>query len=142
MASIMRRPFHLLCDSRQFEHFWHMLFKIMMIHQIDVVTAFLNGRLDEKIYMFQPDGYIAPGEQHLVCKLNNSTYGLKQSLRCWNRVFCEYLESIGFAQSDADPCVYIRAVDPMAITAVCVDDLPLIMKTEEEMRMTWQLGSR
>ncbi len=53
----------------------------MLIHQMDVVTAFLNGNLDEEIYMQQPDGYIKPGEEHLVCKLKKSLYGLKQSPR-------------------------------------------------------------
>ena len=51
----------------------------MLIHQMDVVTAFLNRQLDEEIYVLQPDGYDAPGEQHLVCKLKKSIYGLKQS---------------------------------------------------------------
>ena len=102
----------------------------MLIHQMDVVTAFLNGRLDEEIYKLQPDGYVAPGEQHLVCKLKKSIYGLKQSPRCWNQAFHEHLESIGFAQSGADPCVYIRVAEPMVTIAVYVDDLPLITKTE------------
>ena len=47
---------------------------------MDVVTAFLNGRLDEEIYMAQPDGYVEAGKEHLVCKLEKSIYGLKQSL--------------------------------------------------------------
>ena len=59
----------------------------MIIHQMDVVTAFLNGKLDEELYMQQPDGYIKPGEEHLVCKLKKSIYGLKQSPRCWNKAF-------------------------------------------------------
>ena len=66
----------------------------MIIHQMDVVTAFLNGTLDEDIYMEQPPGYIKKGEEHLVCKLKRSLYGLKQSSRCWNTVFKQYMESI------------------------------------------------
>ena len=46
-------------------------------HQMDVVTAFLNGHLEEDIYMDQPDGYTQHGQEHLVCKLNRSLYGLK-----------------------------------------------------------------
>ena len=106
----------------------------MLIHQMDVVTAFLNGRLDEEIYMAQPDGYVEAGKEHLVCKLGKSIYGLKQSPRCWNRAFSEYLESIGFEQSAADPCVYIRISEPMAIIAVYVDDLILITKPEDVMQ--------
>jgi hypothetical protein len=41
----------------------------MVIHQMDVVNAFLNGRLDEDIYMLQPEGYVQSGKEHLVCKL-------------------------------------------------------------------------
>ena len=103
----------------------------MLIHQMDVVTAFLNGKLDEEIYMAQPDGYVEAGKEHLVCKLKKSVYGLKQSPWCWNRAFSEYLESIGFEQSAADPCVYIRSTEPITIIAVYVDDLILITKPEE-----------
>ena len=96
----------------------------MLVHQMDVVTAFLNGSLDEDIYMSQPDGYVRPGEEHLVCKLKKFLYGLKQSSRCWNRALSNYLESLSFAQSSADTCVYVKPSDPMVIIAVYVDDLP------------------
>jgi hypothetical protein len=59
----------------------------MLIHQMDVVTAFLNGELDEVIYMNQPEGYITPGNENLVCRLKKSLYGLKQSPRSWNTTF-------------------------------------------------------
>ena len=106
----------------------------MLLHQMDVVTAFLNGKLDEEIYMQQPKGYIRFGEEHLVCKLKKSLYGLKQSPRCWNKVFQEYLESIGFKQNTADPCVFCRTVGTMAVIAVYVDDLILSIKTSQEMQ--------
>ena len=66
----------------------------MVIHQMDVVTAFLNGRLDEDIYMLQPEGYVQSGKEHLVCKLEMSLYGLKQSPRCLNRALQENWRSL------------------------------------------------
>ena len=105
----------------------------MLVHQMDAVTAFLNGTLDEEIYMQQPTGYIMPNNEHLVCKLKKSLYGLKQSPRCWNKAFCEYIETVGFCQSAADPCVFVRIVDTLAIVAVYVDDLILISATSEGM---------
>ena len=74
--------------------------------QMDVETAFLNGKLGEEIYMQQPEGYVKPGEKYLVCKLEKSLYGLKQSSQCWNKAFRESVENIGFTQATADPCVH------------------------------------
>ena len=106
----------------------------MIIHQMDVVTAFLNGTVDEDIYMKQPEGYVQPGKEQLVCKLKKSLYGLKQSPRCWYRAFEEYMKSIGFTQTDADPCVFVRTGSKLTIVAVYVDDLILITETVDEMK--------
>ena len=54
----------------------------MLIHQMGIVTAFWNGKLDKEIYMEQPDGYVIAGKESLVCWLRKSLYGLKQSPRC------------------------------------------------------------
>ena len=51
---------------------------------MDVKTAFLNGSLEETIYMVQPEGFIAKGQEKKVCKLQKSIYGLKQASRSWN----------------------------------------------------------
>ena len=106
----------------------------MQIHQMDVVSAFLNGILDDEIYMQQPDGYVQLGKESLVCKLKKSLYGLKQSPRCWNKVFHEYMESIGFKQSTADPCVYVRSTETLAVVAIYVDDLIIVTQTTAEMQ--------
>ena len=81
-----------------------------------------------------PVTYIQVGNEQLVCKLKKSLYGLKQSPRCWNVVFNNYLKSIDFEQNTADPCVYIKKkADSLIILAVYVDDLIVIANTAEEM---------
>ena len=54
----------------------------MDIHHMDVKTAFLNGNIDKDIYMRQPERYENCENPHMVCKLNKSIYGLKQSALC------------------------------------------------------------
>ena len=98
----------------------------MHIHQMDVVTAFLHGDLEEEIYMTQPSGYSVKGKENLICRLKKSLYGLKQSPRCWAKAFQQYVETVGFSQSAADPFVFVRAIDLSTIIAVYVDDLILI----------------
>jgi hypothetical protein len=68
----------------------------LMIHQMDVKTAFLNGDLEEEIYMDQPEGFVLPGNEHKVCKLLKSLYGLKQAPRQWHIKFDQCLLSNGF----------------------------------------------
>ena len=73
---------------------------------MDVKTAFLSGKLDETIYMTQPDGYIVEGQEHMVCKLKKSIYGLKQASRAWNIKFDRAIKSFGFDQNIDEPCIY------------------------------------
>ena len=76
------------------------------LHQMDVKTAFLNGELEEEIYMAQSTGFIKEGNEYKVCKLLKSIYGLKQSSRqCYIR-FQEVVLSNGFTMLDEDNCVY------------------------------------
>src|SRR5438876_2996055 len=75
---------------------------------MDVKTAFLNGELDEEIYMDQPDGFVVKGQESKVCRLLKSLYGLKQAPKQWHEKFERTLTYVGFAINEADKCVYYR----------------------------------
>lgn len=72
------------------------------MHHIDVKGAYLNGKLDEDIYMHQPDGFVREGTEGLVCKLNKGIYGLKQSGWVWYHTLKWELTQIGFTPGEAD----------------------------------------
>jgi transposase InsO family protein len=78
------------------------------IHQMDVKTAFLNGELEEEIYMEQPNGFVIKGKENKVCKLQRSLYGLKQAGRSWYQKIDSCFEEIGLKRTHADNCVYQR----------------------------------
>jgi hypothetical protein len=103
----------------------------MIIHQMDVKTTYLNAPIDCELYMEQPEGFEEHGEK-LVCKLNKSLYGLKQSGRNWNNLLHEYLQKEGFTQSQADPCVYVRMIDSKrcVIVIVWVDDTAICVQAQ------------
>ena len=103
----------------------------LSLHQLDVTTAFLNGKLEAVVYMQQPEGFVVEGREHLVCRLKCSIYGLKQSPRCWNSTIDGYL---GFLQSVSDPCIYIAAVGELAVVGVYVDDIVVACKSGERLK--------
>ena len=97
------------------------------IWQMDVKTAFLNGNLNEDIYMQQPEGFKAKGKEHMVCKLQRSIYGLKQASRSWNIRFDQAITSFGFEKSPDEPCVYKRIqAQKVVFLVLYVDDILLI----------------
>lgn len=96
------------------------------LHQMDVKSAYLNGDLDEEIYMAQPEGYDSAETSHLVCKLHKSLYGLRQAARTWHLKMDDALREERFTALAADQCVYTRVQDGHVIViALYVDDLLL-----------------
>ena len=95
------------------------------VHQMDVKTAFLNGDLNEDIYMNVPEGLnVRPG---LVCKLQKSLYGLKQSPRAWYEKLNSYLVSIQFKRCKSDNAIYtLDKGSSRVIMVVYVDDLLIV----------------
>ena len=76
----------------------------LQLHQMDVSTV-----LTDEVYMRQPEGFIEPGIEHLLCHLKQSIYGLKQSPRCWNHTLDNRLKEMGFKQAPCDPFLYIHS---------------------------------
>ena len=78
----------------------------LVIHQIYVKTSFLNGDLDEEVYVKQPNGFVIPGQEHKVCKLLKSLYGLKQAPKQWNEKFRRVMISKGYSINGGDICIF------------------------------------
>src|SRR6266540_394836 len=96
----------------------------LIVHQMDVKTSFLNGELEEEIYMEQPYGFVVKGEERKVCKLLNSLYGLKQAPKQWHEKFDRTLTSASFVINEADRCVYYHhGVGEDVILCLYVDDI-------------------
>ncbi|GKA90016.1 zinc finger, CCHC-type containing protein [Tanacetum coccineum] len=104
----------------------------LIIHQMDVKTTFLNGQLEEEVYMNQPLGFILPGNENKVCKLVKSLYGLKHAPKQWHQKFDEVVLSNGYLLNQADKCVYSKfdASGKGVIICLYVDDM-LIFGTEQ-----------
>ncbi|GKA62780.1 retrovirus-related pol polyprotein from transposon TNT 1-94 [Tanacetum coccineum] len=95
----------------------------LVIHQMDVKTAFLNGDLEEEIYMEQPEGLMEPNKNK-VCKLKKSLYGLKQAPKQWYMKFDHSLISNGFVVNASDTCVYSKVIaSNCVIICLYVDDM-------------------
>ena len=80
----------------------------LFLHQMDVKTAFLNGDLDEEIFMKQPEGFIQEGRENLVCKLKKFIYGLKQASIQWYLKFDQVIQDYGFIENPSDECIYLK----------------------------------
>ncbi|GJT45491.1 zinc finger, CCHC-type containing protein [Tanacetum coccineum] len=103
-----------------------------VIHQMDVKTTFLNGHLEEEVYMKQPEGFVMSGNEHKVCKLVKSLYGLKQAPKQLHQNFDEVVLSSGFLLNQSDKCLYSKfdSSDKGVIICLYVDDM-LIFGTDQ-----------
>lgn len=96
----------------------------LQLRQLDVSTAFLNGNLEEEIYMEQPEGFIEEATKGKVCKLNKAIYGLKQAGRQWFKRIDSVIKEFGLNQSKYDQCIYyVRNEGKLIIVALYVDDI-------------------
>ncbi|KAK8572986.1 hypothetical protein V6N12_029026 [Hibiscus sabdariffa] len=99
------------------------------IWQMDVKTTFLNGKLEEDVYMTQPEGFVTPENAGKVCKLQRSIYGLKQASRSWNLRFNDPIKEFGFIRNEDEPCVYKKfSGSIVSFLILYVDDILIIGK--------------
>jgi hypothetical protein len=80
------------------------------LHQMDVKTAFLNGEIEEEVYIEQPDGFVIHEKESHVCRLKKSMYGLKQAPCAWYEKIDGYLMSLGFNKNVVDLNLYYNIV--------------------------------
>ncbi|CAI7774554.1 unnamed protein product, partial [Closterium sp. NIES-54] len=95
-------------------------------------TAFLNGVVDEEIYMKQPEGY--DDGSGCICRLNKAIYGLKQAPRCWYARLVEALEALGFRISGCDESLFITEGEEKVFLLVYVNDILLFSPSLERIK--------
>lgn len=94
------------------------------IFQMYLKSAFLNGWLNEKIFVEQPERYIVEGQEDKLYLFRKTLYGLKQAPRAWYSRINEYLMSLGFERSPNEHTLYVREIDDEKIfISLYVDDL-------------------
>ena len=99
----------------------------LLIQQMDVETAFLNGKIKSKVFVKQPEGY--EDETKRVCMLNKALYGLRESPRVWYECLDNYLSSLGFEKSEHDYYLYtLKERDEIIYLIIFVDDLLICCK--------------
>jgi hypothetical protein len=117
------------------------------VYQLDVKSAFLNGFLQEEIYVEQPEGYVKEGEEDKVYLLKKALYGLKQASRAWYSIIDEHLQNLGFAKSFSKSTLYVKQNGAIIlIISLYVDDLlvtgnniSLVEKFKQEMMEVFEM---
>ena len=101
------------------------------VHHIDVKCAFINGDINEEIYMQQPEGFVS--NPSLVCRLKKSLYGLKQAPRAWYAKIDGFLLSLSFIRCKSDPNIYLNLIHGYLMVIVFyLDDLLIIGSLKKE----------
>lgn len=111
------------------------------ISHLDVTTAFLNGYLEEDIYMEKPEGFPSSDGKGQVLKLKRAIYGLKQSSRAWYRRVDDCLTEYGYTRSKLEPCLYAKNDNGLTIVALYVDDFFVFSNNEQETKRLKQVLS-
>lgn len=100
-------------------------FHQLEVHQMDVKGAFLNGDIDDEVYVYPPEGLDIGKDK--VLKLNKSLYGLKRAPRCWNDKFNSFMLQNNFCRSISDCCLYFKIEKNVKVFVLLyVDDLMIL----------------
>nr|GEZ27731.1 retrovirus-related Pol polyprotein from transposon TNT 1-94 [Tanacetum cinerariifolium] len=106
--------------------------KNMVVYQMDLKTAFLNGNLREEVYVSQPDGFVDSDNPNHVYKLKKALYELKQAPRAWYDMLSSFLLSQDFSKGSVDPTLFIRRYDnDLLLVQIYVDDIIFAASTLE-----------
>ncbi|GJV61680.1 retrotransposon protein, putative, ty1-copia subclass [Tanacetum coccineum] len=106
-------------------------------YQMDMKMVFLNDDLEEKIYMNQLEGFIAPGHESKVCRLVKSLYDLKQAPTQWHQKFDHTMLESGSKINECDKCVYVKDTSSgYVILCLYVDDMLIIGSNEKMIKST------
>jgi hypothetical protein len=105
----------------------------LKVHQMDVVTAFLYGELQDTVYVKQPEGYEVPGHEDWVYLLKRALYGLKQAPLVWYDNIKAVLQGFEFVRCESDHGIFVTIRNGYRIyLAVYVDDLLIMGQREED----------
>jgi hypothetical protein len=104
------------------------------LESVDISSAYLNGELEEEVYMKQPEGFMEKGSDwywHLL----KSLYGLKQAGRCWHKKLNEVLESLGFKRTICEHSIWVyHRGDVRIIIPVFIDDMTIAAKSKQDIQ--------
>ncbi len=103
------------------------------LYQMDVKNVFLQGDLQEEMYMGQPLGYVDQTRLNLVYRLKKTLYGLKQAPKAWSDKIGQYLVTSGFQTSNANFSLYVKKTDyGIIVIVIYVDDLIITRDSDED----------
>ena len=97
-------------------------YKNFKVYQMDVKSTFLNGKLEEEVYIEQPECFLLSENRNYVCKLKKALYGLKQAPRSWFSRLDNYLKLHGYKRGTIDNNLYIKIEDKNMIIAIVYED--------------------
>ena len=106
------------------------------LHHLDVKSAFLNGEVEEELYVKQPEGFLIEGREEWVLRLKKALYELKQAPRAWYFKLHKCLLSLGFTKIRHEQAVYVKSSsDHKLIVGVYVDDLIITATRSEDVKI-------